>query len=75
MLIAAGVTVALLLSVAALVSSIGALARARRRRSSEADSRVAALEAEVRGLLYRVWRLESGGAAAPVPAADRKSVV
>lgn len=65
-MIAAGIAVALLLSVAALVSSLVAFARARRRRSSEADPRLAALEAEVRGLLYRVWRLESGGAAAPL---------
>jgi uncharacterized membrane protein len=71
---AAGFAVALLLSVAALVLALIALGAARARRPGESDERVAALEEQVRGLLYRVWKLESGAAAGlptgePAPAA------
>ena len=59
----------ILLPVAALV--VAALAYAARRRPVPgSEERVAALEEQVRGLLYRVWTLEQGAAAPPsVPAA------
>ena len=61
-MLAAGSLVVLVLSVAALVLALVALGAARGRRSGEPDGRVAALEEQVRGLLYRVWKLESGAA-------------
>ncbi|HSE02774.1 MAG TPA: DUF2339 domain-containing protein [Methylomirabilota bacterium] len=75
-MLAAGLAVALLLSVAALVLALVALGAARARRPGGSDGRVAALEEQVRGLLFRVWTLESGAtpsggppveAAAPAP--------
>ncbi|MFI5328895.1 MAG: DUF2339 domain-containing protein, partial [Candidatus Rokuibacteriota bacterium] len=43
-----------------------ALSAARARRPADADERVAALEERVRGLVYRVWKLEGGpGAGTP----------
>jgi len=65
---AAGLAVALLLSVAALVLAVVALGAARARRPGEPDGRVATLDEQVRGLLYRVWRLE-GGTVASAPLA------
>ena len=72
-MLAAGIVVALL-SVAALVLSLVALGAARSRRLAASEGRVAALEAEVRGLLYRVWKLESGGAVAPAAGAAREEI-
>ncbi len=63
---AAGLVVGLSLSVLALVMAFVALSVARARRPADADERVAALEERVRGLVYRVWKLEGGpGAATP----------
>jgi uncharacterized membrane protein len=67
-MLAAGIVVALFLSVAALVLAVVTLGAARARRAGEPDGRVAALEEQVRGLLYRVWQLEGGAVAAPPPA-------
>jgi uncharacterized membrane protein len=67
-MLVAGIVVALLLSVAALVLALVTLGAARARRPGEPDGRVAALEEQVRGLLYRVWQLEGGAVAAPPPA-------
>ena len=75
---AAGFAVVLVLSVAALVLSLVALGAARARRPGREDGRVAALEEQVRALLYRVWMLEGGGVtgpraeAAPLPEAARE---
>src|SRR5512132_4443451 len=66
---AAALAVGLLLSVVALVMSLVALSAARARRPGEADERVAALEERVRGLVYRVWKLE-GGPGADTPLAS-----
>jgi uncharacterized membrane protein len=64
---AAGIAVGLLLSVIAVVMSFIALGTARARRTHDVDERVAALEECVRGLIYRVWKLEGGpGAGAPL---------
>ena len=57
---AAGLVVGLSLSVLALVMAFVALNVARARRPADADERVAALEERVRGLVYRVWKLEGG---------------
>ena len=57
---AAGLVVGLSLSVLALVMAFVALSVARARRPADADERVAALEERVRGLVYRVWKLEGG---------------
>jgi uncharacterized membrane protein len=64
---AAGIAVGLMLSVVALVMALVALRGARARRPADGDERVAALEERVRGLVYRVWKLEGGpGAATPL---------
>jgi uncharacterized membrane protein len=64
---AAGIAVGLVLSVIAIVVSLVALGTARARRARDADERGAALEEHVRGLIYRVWKLEGGpGAGAPL---------
>src|SRR5512134_162033 len=71
-MLAAGIAVALLLSVAALVLALVALGAARARRPGEPYDRLPALEEQVRGLLYRVWTLETGstvGGGAPTDAA------
>ncbi|MGH7402643.1 MAG: DUF2339 domain-containing protein, partial [Candidatus Rokuibacteriota bacterium] len=57
---AAGLVVGLILSVVAIVISLVALAAARSRRPRDADERMASLEDHVRGLAYRVWKLEGG---------------
>ncbi len=57
---AAGLVVGLILSVVAIVISLVALAAARARRPRDADERMASLEDHVRGLAYRVWKLEGG---------------
>jgi MFS superfamily sulfate permease-like transporter len=57
---AVGIAVGLLLSVLAIVMALVALSAARARRPGDADERVAALEERVRGLVYRVWKLEGG---------------
>ncbi|HMH75791.1 MAG TPA: DUF2339 domain-containing protein, partial [Candidatus Udaeobacter sp.] len=71
---AAGIAVALILSVVALVVALVARSAVRARRPGDADERVAALEERVRGLVYRVWKLEGGpGAGTPLespPAPD-----
>ena len=54
---AAGIAVALILSVVALVMTLVARSAARARQPGDADERVAALEERVRGLVYRVWKL------------------
>ena len=61
---AAGLVVGLSLSVLALVMAFVALSVARARRPADGDERVAALEERVRGLVYRVWKLEGGPSAA-----------
>ncbi|HSB42709.1 MAG TPA: hypothetical protein VLK28_12815, partial [Methylomirabilota bacterium] len=66
-MLAAGIVVALLLSVLAVVLALLSFGVARARRPGEPDGRVAVLEEQVRGLLYRVWQLE-GGAVSPPPA-------
>ncbi|MEX2221079.1 MAG: DUF2339 domain-containing protein [Candidatus Rokuibacteriota bacterium] len=64
---AAGLAVGLLLSVIAIVISLVALGAARARRPGGEDERIASLEDRLRGLAYRVWKLEGGpGAAIPV---------
>jgi uncharacterized membrane protein len=64
-MLAAGIAVGLILSVVAIVIALVALSAARARRSAAADA-VAALEERVRGLVYRVWKLEGGpGAGTP----------
>ena len=64
---AVGIAVGLLLSVLAIVMALVALSAARARRPGDADERVAALEERVRGLVYRVWKLEGGpGAGTPL---------
>jgi predicted membrane protein DUF2339 len=64
-MLAAGITVGLILFGAALVIALAALRAARAPRAA-ADERVAALEERVRGLVYRVWQLEGGlGAGTP----------
>ncbi|HET9854721.1 MAG TPA: DUF2339 domain-containing protein [Methylomirabilota bacterium] len=60
---AAGIVVGLILSAIALVMALLALGAARARRSADADERVVALEERVRGLVYRVWKLEGGPSA------------
>jgi uncharacterized membrane protein len=57
---AAGLVVGLSLSVLALAMAFVALSVARARRPAGADERVGALEERVRGLVYRVWKLEGG---------------
>jgi uncharacterized membrane protein len=57
---AVGIAVGVLLSVVAIVMALVALSAARARRPGDADERVAALEERVRGLVYRVWKLEGG---------------
>src|SRR5262245_43273885 len=53
----------MLLPVAAIILAIAAYRAARRRLPPPAsDERIAALEEQVRGLLYRVWTLERGEA-------------
>jgi uncharacterized membrane protein len=78
-MLAAGIALALILSVVALVMALVARSAARARRPGEADERVAALEERVRGLVYRVWKLEGGpGADTPLespPAPDVTPVV
>lgn len=73
-MLAMGIAVGVLLSVVAIVMALVALSAARARRPGDADERVAALEERVRGLAYRVWKLEGGpGARAPLespPAPD-----
>jgi uncharacterized membrane protein len=73
-MLAVGLAVGALLSVVAIVVAVVALSAVRARRPADVDERVAALEERVRGLVYRVWKLEGGpGAAAPVespPAPD-----
>ncbi|HKW95980.1 MAG TPA: hypothetical protein VJX92_29090, partial [Methylomirabilota bacterium] len=66
----AGFVLAVLLSMVALVVSLVALLASRTRPGSRgADERVATLEEQVRGLLYRVWTLEgTPGGASPAPA-------
>ncbi len=61
--------VAVLLSVGAIVVALVALSAARAHRRRDTDERVAALEDHVRGLAYRVWRLE-GGPGAGLPRAS-----
>jgi uncharacterized membrane protein len=64
---AVGIVVGVLLSVAAIVVALVALSAARARRPDGADERAAALEERVRGLVYRVWKLEGGpGGSAPL---------
>jgi uncharacterized membrane protein len=64
---AAGIAVGLILSVVAIVMGLVALSAARARRPADTDERVAALEERVRGLVYRVWKLEGGpGAGTPL---------
>ena len=60
---AAGLVVGLSLSVLALAMAFVALSVARARRPAGADERVTALEERVRGLVYRVWKLEGGPSA------------
>jgi uncharacterized membrane protein len=60
---AAGIVVGLIPSAIALVMALLALGAARARRSADADERVVALEERVRGLVYRVWKLEGGPSA------------
>jgi uncharacterized membrane protein len=78
-MLAAGIALALILSVVALVMALVARSAARARRPGDADERVAALEERVRGLVYRVWKLEGGpGADTPLespPAPDVTPVV
>jgi uncharacterized membrane protein len=64
-MLASGIVVALLLSVLALVLALVSFGAARARRPGEPDGRVAVLEEQVRGLLYRVWQLEGGAVASP----------
>jgi uncharacterized membrane protein len=59
-MLAAGIAVALILSVVTLVMALVARSAARARPPGDADERVAALEERVRGLVYRVWKLEGG---------------
>ncbi|MGH7384199.1 MAG: hypothetical protein ACREKG_03385, partial [Candidatus Rokuibacteriota bacterium] len=61
---AAGIALGLLLSVIAVVVSLVALGAARARRPGDAEERAAALEDRVRGLAYRVWKLEGAPGAA-----------
>lgn len=60
-MLVAGFAIVLFVAVAALVLALIAL-RASRPRPAEPDGRVAELQEQVRGLLYRVWTLERGGA-------------
>jgi uncharacterized membrane protein len=62
-MLAVGIAVGLMLSVAAIVLALVALSAARARGPRDADERVAALEERVRGLVYRVWKLEGGRSA------------
>lgn len=59
-MLAAGIAVGLVLSVVAIVMALVALSAARARRTADGDEHVAALEERVRGLVYRVWKLEGG---------------
>jgi uncharacterized membrane protein len=55
------------LSVVAIVMAFVAMSAVRARRGADADERVAALDDRVRGLAYRVWKLEGGrGLGAPL---------
>jgi uncharacterized membrane protein len=78
--------VGVVLPVAAIAISLWAVSQVRvRREASSPDERIAALEEQVRGLLYRLWTLEKGAhagapsapepapAAAPVPAPQAPS--
>ncbi len=68
-----GFFLALLLPVVAIGLSLWAVNLARSRRAAaDPAERLAALEEQVRGLLYRVWRLEQG--AAPVEAREAQAV-
>src|SRR5262249_53575565 len=60
-----------LLPIAALIVALSAYSLARRRSAPPPDERIAQLEEQVRGLLYRVWTLEQRGEAAP-PAAPAR---
>ncbi len=74
-MLAVGFVLGLLLSMVALVLSLLAILAARARVGSRGggDERVAALEEQVRGLLYRVWTLEGAAGAAPVDDAPEAS--
>jgi len=78
-MLAAGIAVALILSLVTLVMALVARSAAHARSPGDADERVAALEERVRGLVYRVWKLEGGaGADTPLespPAPDATPVV
>jgi len=70
-MLAAGIALALILSVVALVMALVARNAARARRPGDADERVAALDDRLRGLAYRVWKLEGGrGPRAPLESAS-----